>query len=119
VGASKLAEQELKGEIARGYAAAIGGQLGGQRIQEDHVEKGDFIKLREIAFTYNLDKVAKIIGISSLNLSLIGRNLISFDNYTGYDPETNSAGQSTRVRGDDFGAVPIPRMYQFKLTATF
>ncbi|MCU0446309.1 MAG: SusC/RagA family TonB-linked outer membrane protein [Microscillaceae bacterium] len=117
VGASKLAERELRGELPRGWVAAIGGQLGGQRIQEEHVEDGDFVKLREIAFTYNIGKVIK--GIDNLSLSLVGRNLISWDNYQGYDPETNSAGQSTRVRGDDFGNVPIPRMYQLKLTASF
>ncbi|MBC6410061.1 MAG: SusC/RagA family TonB-linked outer membrane protein [Ekhidna sp.] len=115
VGSSKLAEQEIRGELPRGWVAAIGGFIG-PRIQEEHVEDGSFIKLREIALNYDIGSVA---GFKNLKVTLVGRNLISFDNYTGFDPETNSAGQSNRVRGDDFGNVPIPRMYQVKFTANF
>ena len=35
--------------------------------------------------------------------------LISWDDYKGYDPEVNAGGQSTILRGIDFGAVPIPK----------
>ena len=80
------------------------------------MEDGSFIKLREIALNYDIGSVA---GFKNLKVTLVGRNLISFDNYTGFDPETNSAGQSNRVRGDDFGNVPIPRVYQVKFTANF
>ncbi len=115
VGASPLAERELRGDLPRGWNAAVGGFIG-PRIQEEHVEDGNFIKLREVAFTYNIGKLA---GFDNLNLSLVGRNIFSFDNYTGFDPETNSAGQADAVRGDDFGNVPIPRLYQLKITASF
>ncbi|MCB0554403.1 MAG: TonB-dependent receptor, partial [Phaeodactylibacter sp.] len=116
VGASPLSEQELRGEVPRGWVAAIGGFIG-PRIQEQHVEDGSFIKLREIGFTYNAGKIGNVF--SNLTISLMGRNLVSFDDYTGYDPETNSAGQSSKVRGDDFGNVPIPRTFQLGLNASF
>jgi hypothetical protein len=45
--------------------------------------------------------------------------LYSFDNYNGYDPETNAGGQSSVLRGIDFGNVPIPRTYQVALRASF
>ena len=115
VGASKLSERELRGELPRGWVAAIGGFIG-PRIQEEHIEDGSFVKLREVALTYDFGKIGLF---SNINFTVIGRNLLSFDNYSGFDPETNSAGQNTRVRGDDFGNVPIPRTYQFKLTASF
>jgi hypothetical protein len=70
-----------------------------------------------LSLSYDLGKVGKVFD--NLNVALIGRNLISFDNYLGYDPETNSAGQTDRVRGDDFGNVPIPRMVQLRLGARF
>lgn len=38
-----------------------------------------------------------------------GRNLNTWTNYTGWDPETNTGGQRTVVRGFGFAAVPIPR----------
>ena len=49
----------------------------------------------------------------------MGRNLVSFDDYQGFDPETNSAGQNDRVRGDDFGAVPIPRSFSIRVAGRF
>lgn len=117
VGQGELAEKEIKGELARGYVASIAGGVTGERIQEEHVEDGSFVKLRELALSYDFGKVGKVFN--NLNLSIIGRNLISFDQYQGYDPETNSAGQTDRVRGDDFGNVPIPRMVQVRLGARF
>lgn len=117
VGQGEIAEKEIRGELPRGYVASIAGGVTGERIQEEHIEDGSFVKLRELALGYDLGKVGKVF--SNLNVSLIGRNLISFDKYKGYDPETNSAGQTDRVRGDDFGNVPIPRMMQIRLGARF
>lgn len=115
VGNGPMAAQELRGELPRGWVAAIGGFIG-PRIQEEHVEDGSFIKLREIALTYDAGKVG---AFKNLTFSLSGRNILSFDEYSGYDPETNSAGQNDRVRGDDFGNVPIPRTILFGVNASF
>ena len=116
VGSSTLSEQELKGEKPRGWVAAIGGFVG-PRIQEAHVEDGSFVKLREFALSYDTGRINK--AFSNMTVSLIGRNLMSFDNYSGYDPETNSAGQSTVVRGDDFGNIPIPKSWLIGLNVSF
>ena len=74
-------------------------------IEEWRIDDGSFVKLREVSLSYN---VGKVKSISNLTLVLSGRNLISWDNYKGYDPELNSAGQSTILRNIDFGSVPIP-----------
>lgn len=111
VGVGDLAEKELKGEIARGYIAAVA------NIEEYRVDDGSFIKLREVALSYDLGNIIK--GVSNLQLMLTGRNLLSKDNYPGYDPETSSSGQSAVLRGIDFGNVPIPRSYQVTLKANF
>ncbi|MEO5781664.1 MAG: SusC/RagA family TonB-linked outer membrane protein [Ginsengibacter sp.] len=114
VGIGPKAEQELRGELPRGWVAAIGGFIG-PRIQEEHVQDGTFTKIREIALSYTLNKLK---FAQSLKVSLVGRNLFSFDDYPGYDPEISSAGQSI-VRGDDFGAFPIPRTIQLSIIANF
>lgn len=110
VGVGEVAEQELKGELPRGYIFA------NYLIEEWRVDNGSYVKLREIALSYKLPKVKYI---SSWAVSLIGRNLISWDNYRGYDPETNAGGNSDLFRGVDFGNVPIPRSYQLQLNASF
>lgn len=116
VGAGKLAEREIRGELPRGYVSLLGG-FGDERIREDMVEDGSFVKLREVSLSYMLKPRWK--GFQGITLSVTGRNLLSFDNYQGWDPEVNSAGQSNRIRGDDFGTVPIPRMVIFGVSANF
>lgn len=117
VGWGPVAEQEIRGDVPRGTVASIAGGINGGRIQEEHVEDGSFVKIRELSLSYDLGKVGNMF--SNLNVGIIGRNLYSFDNYQGFDPEANSAGQSDRVRGDDFGAVPIPRTIIFRVGASF
>ncbi|MFZ9719514.1 MAG: SusC/RagA family TonB-linked outer membrane protein, partial [Chitinophagaceae bacterium] len=114
VGTGPTAVKELRGELPRGWVAAIGGFIG-PRIQEDHVEDGSFTKLRELALTYRVNKVK---FAENMTFSLIGRNLLSIDKYRGFDPEINSAGQSF-VRGTDFGSFPIPRTVQFTVITNF
>lgn len=111
VGIGTLAEQEMRGTLKRGYIFAIG------PIGEFRIDDGSFVKLREVALNYRLPTFVK--GLSSLNIALIGRNLISWDKYNGFDPETNSGGNADLVRGVDFGNVPIPRTYQLQLSASF
>ncbi len=111
VGIGRLTEQELKGELQRGYIFAIG------PIEEFRIDDGSFVKLREVALSYQFPNLVR--GLSNLSVSLIGRNLISWDNYNGFDPETNAGGNSDLLRGVDFGNVPIPRTYRLQLTATF
>ncbi|MBK6932503.1 MAG: SusC/RagA family TonB-linked outer membrane protein [Saprospirales bacterium] len=117
VGFGETAEKELKGELPRGYVGSIAGGVTGSRIQEEHIEDASYIKLRELGLTYSFGRVGR--AFENLSVSFLGRNLFSFDDYLGFDPETNSAGQNDRVRGDDFGNVPIPRTLMLRLNARF
>jgi len=111
VGIGDYSEKEIKGILPRGYIFSI------YNTEEWRVEDGSYIKLREVALSYQLPSFVKFIKSSSV--SLIGRNLVSFDNYDGYDPETNAGGNSSVLRGIDFGNVPIPRTYQLIFRASF
>ncbi len=110
VGGGKIAEQEQRGLLPRGYVSGI------YAIEEWRVDDGSFTKLREVSLSYN---VGKMKWLSDLTLSVSGRNLVSWDNYKGYDPEVNAGGQSTILRGIDFGSVPIPRTFSIGLQAKF
>ncbi len=111
VGIGDYAEKEAKGILPRGYIWSI------YATEEWRVESGSYLKLREVALSYQLPNFAKFIKNSSI--TLVGRNLISWDTYDGYDPETNAGGNSAVLRGIDFGNVPIPRTYQVTLRASF
>ncbi|MFM1929701.1 MAG: hypothetical protein RL387_1029 [Bacteroidota bacterium] len=110
VGNGTVAQQEQQGFLPRGYISGV------YAIEEWRVDKGDYVKLRELSVSYNLGKVA---FANNLSINFSGRNLISWDKYNGYDPEVNSGGQSTILRGIDFGATPIPRTFSFGIKADF
>jgi hypothetical protein len=110
VGNGEVAEQEHRGLLPRGYIAGI------YAIEEWRIDDGSFVKLREVSLSYNLGNVK---AFRDLTLSVSGRNLISWDNYKGYDPEVNAGGQSTILRGIDFGSVPIPRTFSFGISTKF
>jgi TonB-linked SusC/RagA family outer membrane protein len=115
IGNGKLAEQELKGELARGWAAAVGGQINGPFISEAAVEDGSFTRIREASLSYNWNSLKQL---GNLEFILSGRNLFNFTSYNGFDPENSTAGQSI-VRGIDYFTVPTPRVIQFSVIATF
>ena len=58
------------------------------------VEPGTYVKIRELAAHYTLDRnQLKKIGLGKLEnvrLGMIGRNLFTFTKYSGYDPEVAS-----------------------------
>ena len=111
VGLGDLAGQELRGEIPRGSIFAI------YNTQEFRIDDGSFVKLRETSLSYTLPTFSK--AISAVSVSLVGRNLYSWDKYNGFDPETSAGGSSDLLRAIDFGNVPIPRTYQLRLSASF
>jgi len=110
VGSGEVSQMEDEGLVPRGYIAGV------YAIEEWRIDDGSFVKLREVSLSYRLGKIR---GMSDLTISASGRNLISWDNYKGYDPEVNAGGQSTVLRGIDFGAVPIPRVFSLGLSAKF
>ncbi len=82
-----------------GYYDAL---YGGNNLNSWFVEPGGYVKLRELSLRYStaasrfsaLDR----FGIDRVTLSLSGRNLMSWTDYTGFDPEV---GHPTN-RYDDF-----------------
>ena len=110
VGNGTEAEKEHMGIYPRGFINSI------YQIEEWRVDDGSFVKLREVSLSYNFGNLK---FFKDLSVSISGRNLISWDNYKGYDPEVNAAGQSTILRGIDFGAVPIPRTFKFGIATKF
>jgi TonB-linked SusC/RagA family outer membrane protein len=89
-------------------------------LYEAFVEDGSFVKLREAAIRYTLDpSLVRRFGVDGATLSLAGRNLYTWTNYTGIDPEVNLFSANTVARGVEFGTSPIPRMFSFGLNLNF
>lgn len=85
-----------------GYYQKIYNRMNGS----DHfVEDGSYLKLRELAVTYRLDRntIRRLglgnVGVEALSLGITGRNLWTLTGYSGFDPEVG--GLFTRT--DSFG----------------
>jgi TonB-linked SusC/RagA family outer membrane protein len=64
------------------------------------VEDASYVKLREVSLNYRLNtkQLSVVPGLgrfNSIGLSLIGRNLLTWTKYSGYDPEVGRGGGQT------------------------
>jgi TonB-linked SusC/RagA family outer membrane protein len=71
------------------------------------VEPGGYVKLREVSARYRLSSrllgPLSRFGARGLSLGVIGRNLLTFTDYKGYDPEVSSSDRPTTIKLDSFG----------------
>ena len=66
-----------------------------------------------------LDGIIKKAKIKSLRIFVGATNLWTLTNYTGYDPEANTYGQSTTLIGIDAGGYPQAKTYTVGINAGF
>ena len=64
-------------------------------------------------FGHVLDYMARV------ELEVAGRNLHTWTDYSGYDPEINMFGTSTVARGTDFAVYPSPRTVSFGIRVNY
>lgn len=80
------------------------------------IERANFVKLRDVSVKYTIGggAVARFLGFNRAELTFAGRNLITWTNYGGLDPESNLTGQSTG-RGLEYFNNPRIRSYVFQI----
>jgi len=85
------------------------------------VEDGTYLKLREVSLTYNFPKtLTEKLPFTSGRLSLIGRNVLQFTNYSGWDPEVSSySGDVQQNFAVDYGVYPTQSTYSLSLNLKF
>jgi TonB-dependent starch-binding outer membrane protein SusC len=113
--------------VARNVTADVltSGEAGAAEaaVSERFIEKGDFVRLQNLSFGYQLIKGGQ--GVKSLRLSFNAQNLILITGYSGLDPEVSTSAANYQLlnnlptAGIDYGAYPRPRTFTFGLNATF
>jgi len=83
-----------------------GGLYNGLNASDYFVESGSYMKLRELSVSYDLGvRTLERVGLgrytNNIKLALIGRNLYTWTNYTGFDPDVTS-GSDFNFRIDGF-----------------
>jgi TonB-linked SusC/RagA family outer membrane protein len=91
-------------------------------VNSRFVEDGTFLKLREMSVYYTLRDKAfasiKLPFIKGAKIGVIGRNLLTFTKYTGWDPEVSAGGDLTNYAMDIFN-YPNFRTLTFSCEFTF
>ncbi len=78
-------------------------------LQSDYlIEDGSYIRLQNLTLGY---KIQKSSFFESLRIYVTGQNLFTLTNYSGYNPEVNSSGQSNLQLGVDYNAYPASKSF--------
>jgi hypothetical protein len=113
-GAGPLFDQLLRGEITQPHRARM------QSIWESYLEDASYVKLRDVTLRYGTNASwVRQIGATRAEFELVGRNLKTWTDYSGYDPEINMFGLSTVERGTDFAVYPNARTVGIGVRLTY
>ncbi|MGH7504363.1 MAG: SusC/RagA family TonB-linked outer membrane protein [Longimicrobiales bacterium] len=83
-------------------------------------QSADFIKFRELRMDYRLpESIAGRMGMSAATVYIGGRNLVTWTDYQGIDPEINGRGARDEIGTNDSGAIAPPRMFFTGVRVTF
>ena len=93
------------------WRAGLGNNFNGPTGQG--VENSGYVKLREIsvAYTWESARIRDLTGFSSIDFRVAGRNLHTWADYNGIDPETNLEGAYGIGRGQDYFNNPQTRSF--------
>nr|WP_321406379.1 TonB-dependent receptor [uncultured Carboxylicivirga sp.] len=90
------------------------------RISTRFIEDASYIRLKTVTLSYDLPKtLLSKINISNVRVYATGENLLTFTDYSGFDPEVNAFGGSNTMQGIDYGTYPQTRNLIFGLNVTF
>lgn len=100
--------------------AGVGGFYDVLGANNKTVQSGQYTKIREVNLSYSLGKVRGVIG--DWNLSLVGRNLWTFSDFLGWDPEVGNSGgnlNSSAIGNVAGYQYPPRRTFTFSLGSRF
>ncbi|MCK9410790.1 MAG: TonB-dependent receptor [Prolixibacteraceae bacterium] len=87
---------------------------------DNRIYDGSFFRVKNVTLSYTLPK--KILNRTLLKSATVYTsvdNLVTFDNYPGYTPETNSFGNATTQPGVDYATYPLSKKYTLGIKLTF
>jgi TonB-dependent starch-binding outer membrane protein SusC len=117
-GSDKVLELEASGDtVPMTFGRNPNGRI---NIYEEYIEDGSFIKLRELSASYTINApFVRRLGAQNMRISLSGRNLLTFTDYRGLDPELNLFSANTVAQGVDFSNTPLARTFVFGVNFGF
>ncbi|RRA99258.1 SusC/RagA family TonB-linked outer membrane protein [Larkinella rosea] len=91
------------------------------RASDRYIEDGSFLRLKNIQLAYNFPlQTWGVNWVRSVQLYASGQNLLTFTNYSWWDPDVNSRGSdNSTAQGIDFYSYPTAKSITFGLRVGF
>ena len=89
---------------------------------EPYIEDATFLKLREVSIGVQLPESwlgRAPLGVDNARITLTGRNLLTFTDYTGLDPEVANLGSAAVRNNLDVAPYPPSRSFFFEISVGF
>jgi hypothetical protein len=102
--------------LPRAYLNHPASNLGSDR----YVEKGDYFRLNNVTLSYRApQELCRKLRVRRLNLSLSGRKLLTFTQYSGQDPEIGQNADDPFWIGVDRAKTPPPKIITVSVAIGF
>lgn len=99
---------------------AVWANTNNSRLSTRFVEDGSYMRVKTLTLSYNLpNTLLTKAKLNSVRVYVTGENLLTFTDYSGFDPEVNAFGGNNLVQGVDYGTYPQTRNLIFGLNISF
>ena len=87
-------------------------------ITDRIIEDGSYLRLNNLTIGYDIP-VEDTSFFNSLNIYMAGQNLLTWTNYSGYDPELSTFNFTGLINGVDFNGAPNARNFLLGVNMSF
>ena len=86
-------------------------------FSDRQLEDGSFLRIKTLTFAYNFPGLQST-QIGGLRIYFTAQNLLTFTDYSGFDPEVSRYGATNLNLGEDYGVYPVAKTYMVGLNLT-
>ena len=91
-----------------------------RRVSDRFVEDASYVRLKNLSLGYTFpSSIMKKVGMTKGRIYVSGQNLLTFTNYSGFDPEVSTFGETNTAPGTDFLTFPQARVMLVGLNLGF
>ena len=103
--------------------AVLGDPNGNARTSTRFLENGSYLRLKNISLGYTIPSASLTSWtkgtVSGFRVYVSGQNLLTFTDYSGYDPEVGNRTGSSLTNGIDWAIYPQPKAVQVGIQVNF
>lgn len=98
---------------------SMGANRNQSNFSDYYVHDADYLRIANLTVGYDLAKIVNVNAFKALKLYMSVRNLHTFTNYIGADPEVGYGGGNAWASGIDLGTYPQARTFMLGLNVRF